>query len=150
MDHKIALTEYLICIDSEDTWIIKLILQQLQSFIDKISESCSCTVCIHPFKCLIVLAVPMGKKALHMSILSWHCKAHVFFIFLEESSWQWLYGSWIYNYICNQCLTLWVRIQLRRGIRDTTLCDKVCQLRQVGGFLLGLQFPPPIKLTATI
>jgi hypothetical protein len=30
-------------------------------------------------------------------------------------SWSWSYGSWIYNYMCNQCLsplTLWVRIQL--------------------------------------
>ena len=27
-------------------------------------------------------------------------------------SWSWLYGSWIYNYLCNQCLSplkLWVR-----------------------------------------
>jgi hypothetical protein len=26
-------------------------------------------------------------------------------------SWSWLYGSWIYNYLCNQCLSplkLWV------------------------------------------
>jgi hypothetical protein len=37
-------------------------------------------------------------------------------------------GSWIYNYLCNQCLSplmLWVRIPLRA--RCTTLCDKVCQ-----------------------
>jgi len=20
-------------------------------------------------------------------------------------SWSWLYGSWIYNYLCNQCLS---------------------------------------------
>jgi len=28
-------------------------------------------------------------------------------------SWPWSYGSWIHNYLCNQCLsppTLWVRI----------------------------------------
>ena len=28
------------------------------------------------------------------------------------SSWSWSYGSWIYNYLCNQCLSapqLWVR-----------------------------------------
>jgi hypothetical protein len=24
---------------------------------------------------------------------------------LEEQSWSWLYGSWIYNYLCNQCLS---------------------------------------------
>jgi hypothetical protein len=36
---------------------------------------------------------------------------------------------WIYNYLCNQCLsplTLWVRIPFMRGVLDTTLCDKVC------------------------
>ena len=46
------------------------------------------------------------------------------------SLWSWLYGSWIYNYLYNQCLSplvLWVRISLRRGVLDTTLCDKVCQ-----------------------
>jgi hypothetical protein len=43
-------------------------------------------------------------------------------------SWPWSYGSSIYNYLCNQCLSplvLWVRISIRT--RCTTLCDKVCQ-----------------------
>ena len=46
------------------------------------------------------------------------------------SSWPWSYGSWICNYLCNQCLSLLklvVWIPLRRGVLDTTLCDKVCQ-----------------------
>jgi len=33
--------------------------------------------------------------------------------------------GWIYNYLCNQCLspiTLWVRIPLKRDVLDTTLC----------------------------
>jgi len=45
-------------------------------------------------------------------------------------SWSWSYGSWIYNYLCNQCLsplTLWVRTRVRRGVLESTLCDKVCQ-----------------------
>jgi len=32
-----------------------------------------------------------------------------------ETSWSWSYGSLIYNYLCNQCLSpqkLWVWIQL--------------------------------------
>jgi len=62
-----------------------------------------------------------------------------------------IYGSWIYNYLCNQCLSplmLWVWISIRA--RCTTLYDKVCQwLRQVGGFLRVLRFPPPKKLTVT-
>jgi hypothetical protein len=39
-------------------------------------------------------------------------------------------GRWIYNYLCNQCLsplTLKFRIPLRRGVLDTTLYDRVCQ-----------------------
>ena len=51
----------------------------------------------------------------------------------ERLSWQWSYGSWIYNYLCNQCLSplmLWVRISIRA--RCTTLCDKVCQWLATG------------------
>ena len=43
-------------------------------------------------------------------------------------SWPWSYGSWIYNYLFNQCLSpliLWVRLSLR--VRCSKLCDKVCQ-----------------------
>ena len=50
-------------------------------------------------------------------------------------SWSWSYASWIYNYLCNQCLSsmkLWVQISLRRGVLDTTLCDKVCQWLATG------------------
>ena len=51
----------------------------------------------------------------------------------------WSYGSWIYSYLCNQCLsplTLWVRTSIRA--RCTTLCDKVCQWLVTGRwFSLG-------------
>jgi hypothetical protein len=46
------------------------------------------------------------------------------------SSWSWSYGSWIYNYLRNQCIspqTLKVRITIRWCVLDTTLCNKVCQ-----------------------
>ena len=60
---------------------------------------------------------------------------------LLGSSWSWSYGNWISNYLCNQCLSqlmLWVRIQLRQGVLDTTLCDKVCQWLAAGQwFSLG-------------
>ena len=67
-------------------------------------------------------------------------------------SWSWFYGSWIYNYLCNQYLSplkLWVESCSWRSVLDTTLSDKVCQW-QVGGFLRVLWFPPPIKLTTMI
>ena len=57
---------------------------------------------------------------------------------LRESSWSWSYGSWIYNYLCNQCLspiTLWVRITFRRSVLDTTLCDQACQWLAAGRWI---------------
>jgi len=42
---------------------------------------------------------------------------------MRGPSWPWSYGSWIYNYLCNQCLSLlmlWVQISIRK--RYTTLC----------------------------
>ena len=44
-------------------------------------------------------------------------------------------ASYAPDYPCNQCLsplTLWVRIQFRRGVIDTTLCDQVCQWPAAG------------------
>jgi len=82
------------------------------------------------------------------------CNVISYSILCKWPSWSlsWSYGSWIYNYLCNQCLTpqtLWVRIPLRQDVLETTLCDEVVggDFRQVVGFLW---FPPPIKLTATI
>jgi len=45
------------------------------------------------------------------------------------------HSSWIYNYLCNQCLSplkFWVRIPLRWGILDVALCHKVCQWLATG------------------
>jgi len=56
-----------------------------------------------------------------------------------------LYGSWIYNYLCNQCLSplmFWVRISIRT--RCTTLCDKVCQW-----LVTGLWFSPVTPVSST-
>jgi hypothetical protein len=64
-----------------------------------------------------------------------------------SSSWLWLCVSWIYNYICNQCLsslTVRVRIPLRRGVLDTILCDKVCQW-----FAAGRWQSPSIPISFT-
>ena len=53
----------------------------------------------------------------------------------SPSPWSWSYGSWIYNYLCNQFLSplkLWVRNSARQGVLDTTLCDKVCHWLAAG------------------
>ena len=60
------------------------------------------------------------------------------------------YGSWMYNYLCNQCISplkLWVPIPfMARCTRYKIMF--VCDLRQVSDILQVLRFPPPIKLTA--
>ena len=79
---------------------------------------------------------------------------HYMYNKIEGPSWSWSYGSWIYNYLCNQCLsplTLWVWIPLRWGVLLQYYVIKfVNDLWQVSGFLRVLRFSPTIKLTATI
>jgi hypothetical protein len=61
------------------------------------------------------------------------------------ASWSWSHGSWIYNYLCNQCLSplmLWVRILIR--VRCTTLCDNVCQWLTTGRWFSP---DPPVSST---
>jgi len=64
---------------------------------------------------------------------------------LGGPSWSWSYGSCIYNYLCNQCLSspmLWVRISI--GARCITLCDKVCQWLATGRWFSS---GPPVSST---
>jgi hypothetical protein len=77
-----------------------------------------------------------------------------YFCFIEGPSWSWLYGSWIYNYLCNQCYRHWsCTFESCSGevysIQHYVI-KFVSDLRRVSCFLRVLQFPPPIKLTATI
>ena len=63
----------------------------------------------------------------------------------KGSWWSWSHGSWIYNYLCNQCislLTLWVRIPLTWGVLDTTVCVKVFQ------WLAACQWFSPVSPTS--
>ena len=56
-----------------------------------------------------------------------------FLLVIYGPLWPWSYGIWIYNYLCNQCLSplmLWVQILIRA--RCTTLCDKVCRWLTTG------------------
>ena len=66
----------------------------------------------------------VGNVYIFCNMIAWNLHLN------SGPSWSLSFGSWIYNYLCNQCLsplTLWVRIPLRRDWLDTTLCDKVCQ-----------------------
>ena len=58
-------------------------------------------------------------------------------IWWMRPSWSWSYGSWVYNYLCNQCLSP-LKLCSWRGVLYTTLCDKVCQWLSAGlWFFIG-------------
>ena len=63
---------------------------------------------------------------------------------------SWSYDSWIYNYLCTQCLSplkFCVRIPIMaRCTQYNIMWLFFSDLRQVGGFLRVFLFPPPIKL----
>ena len=53
----------------------------------------------------------------------------------NNPSWSWSCSSWIYNYLCNKCLSslpLGVRILLKQCVLDTTISHKVCQWLAAG------------------
>jgi hypothetical protein len=61
---------------------------------------------------------------------------HRKYLIVKGPSWSWSYGSWIYNYLFNQCLSplmLLVRISIRA--RCTTLCDNVYHWLATGRWL---------------
>ena len=65
--------------------------------------------------CLLVSVYCIFRPAREFSNTSFLGSIH---LSLHGPSWS--YDSWIYNYLCNQCLTpltLWVRTPLRRGDR---------------------------------
>jgi hypothetical protein len=78
--------------------------------------------------------VPQHKDTMYTTLNSNNvCSCYIVYIKLNKkfsliSLWRWSYGSWIHNYLCNQCLSqlmLWVRISIRE--RYAALCDKVCK-----------------------
>ena len=69
----------------------------------------------------------------------------------RKPSWSWSYGSWIYNYLCNQYLLplkLWVQIPFEKSentsIAHTILCDEVCQW-----LVTGRWFSPATLISST-
>jgi hypothetical protein len=63
---------------------------------------------------------------------------------VSSSGLSWSNGSWIYYYLCNQCVSppkLWVGIPLMARCTRYNIMWSVT----FGGFLRVLRFPPPIK-----
>jgi hypothetical protein len=65
-------------------------------------------------------------------------------------SWSLSCSSWIYNYLCLSPIVSSNPVHSEVDSIQHYVLKFVSDLRQVGGFLWALRFPPPIKLTATI
>jgi len=50
-----------------------------------------------------ILCIGGGEGGGHISLFLIVLK--VYFKLYVDTSWSWSYGSWIYNYLCNQCLS---------------------------------------------
>jgi hypothetical protein len=64
---------------------------------------------------------------------------------IQGQSWSWSHSSWIYNHLCNHCLSplmLWIRIL--HMVRYTTLFDKIYQWLATGRW-----FSPRTLITST-
>jgi len=99
--------------------------------------------------CEYCLKYVKSKKCLERHLVS------CWYIYMSKGLlWSWSYGSWIYNYLCNQFLsplTLWLRIPLWLDALDTRLCDKVCQWHATDlWFSPCNSVSPPIKMNAMI
>ena len=81
-------------------------------------------------------------------------RVNITYIYKEVPSCSWSYVSWIYNYLCNQCLSPLIVVSSNHVHGEVYSIQhyviKVSDLRQVAGFLRVLRFPPPIKQIATI
>ena len=96
------------------------------------------------YMCQVIrISIDIGQWLRHSNL---KCQLHTLSLYvIKGSSWPWSYGSWIYNYLCNQWLSplmLWVRLSIRA--RCTTLCDTVCQWLATGWWFSS---GPPVSST---
>ena len=123
---------------NKTVWDFNMIFMGSITFLT--SEKNICALILVSKRCLAV-----------MVILDFQYKNTIFiegrvrYIVPQGPSLPWSYGSWIYNYQCNQCLSplmLWVRISIRA--RCTTLYDKICQRLATGRWFSP---GPPVSST---
>ena len=102
------------------------------------------------YYCVCLLLVPYIDEIENLNCSTNAVMFSYFITFLawnwswQLSSWSWSYSSWICNYLCNQCLKLWVRNHVSGEVYS------IQHYMVVGGFLLLRRFLSLIKLAAMI
>ena len=85
------------------------------------------------------------RRGLRYKINPHGCDFLPIFLITQMTTRSWSYGSWIYNYLCTQCLSplmFWLRMSVRA--RCTTLSDTVCQWLSP-----GRRFSPRTPVSST-
>jgi hypothetical protein len=99
---------------------------------------------LNPYQSEIYIMIQIPKQ----SKMRWcYVISVIFYLITKVPSWSWSHGSWIYNYLYNQCLsplTLWVLTPVRPGVLDTILCGKVGQC-----LATGMRFSPGNRVSST-
>ena len=91
----------------------------------------------------------LGHYAVQLLVVCLFVVLPCTFYSLQRPSWS--YGSLIYDYLCNECLTPLIKYCSGEVfLIQHNVIKFDSDLWQVSGFLRVLWLPPPIKLTATI
>ena len=90
---------------------------------------------------------PLKKNGAIKLDVAFHVQVQCIYVIVLLLNYKWWsYGSYMYNYLCNQCLSPLKLFESRswRGVLDATLCDKVCQF-----FVTGPWFSPDTPVFST-
>ena len=103
-----------------------------------------CNSLIFNFKCINVDQSMFLSMQVKCTLFDKHLPVwyNIAFIVIPIT-WPWSYGSWIYNYLYNQCLSLlkmWVRTPAHGEVYSIQhyAIKFVSELRQIGNFLMML------------
>ena len=154
-------------VKSDQIWLQGNFLEKLQFYMKHTGKIWSVWILLSTIcTCSIKQSFLEHWRFVFLNNLKWNCgniwvrNVLKILIYVDRegvggASWWWLYGSWICNYLCNQCLSpLKLCSRSPFNVRYTRfqyyMIKFISDLRQVCGFLWVVRFPPPIKLTATI
>jgi hypothetical protein len=89
--------------------------------------------------CQSNFTVILSRGRVDLSYKTCHCWCIELQWRVSIKGWSWSYGSLIYNYLCNQCLS-----PLKLWVWTPILCDKVCQW-----LATGRSFSPGTPVSST-
>ena len=86
-----------------------------------------CTFILNVFITMKCLWVILQNKKCYLKNISWIVSTKTLHQY-RGPSWSWSYGSWIYNYLCNQCLsTITLEVQIPIAARNNIMWSSLSE-----------------------